>query len=528
MRLSVTLIFSLCLGFISMSLERIWAVLFALSAGGTISGVFSLVTGIILLGLAGGTYLGYPYCKTRHLDMYRFMVKCAFLACVFSYILIPLYSNILVMSVFLGFLIWIPLLLAIFIAIGSLIPILCHVTKRAPWQSVGRLIGWVYGCYLLGAALGMLITGGFLTQSFSGVVLFRWFSLALVSLTILLAPWLNFKQASQKKLIIQLGTATIALLGVLAWVDGQTLQKLFFKDTFNHRKVFSHSLESKQGMLSAIKGVGNQGDALYIGGAYQGHFNIDPVFNANKIDRAYFISSLHPDPLEVLQIGLKDGSWASVFAGNPGTESLSVVDPNISFRRLIDRYSEIKPLLHNDKVNLFFEDGRKFITKLGAVKYDIIAVNNPSSSQEGITRYLSKDFILLAARHLKEGGLLAVNSGGCQHVYTTMAQFFPFVVTMGDIVVGAYGNMQVEKNVLSQRLESFRPNGSVVFDTSEPPAKKALEKLIKVDKKNARARLLEMGGTITDNNMRCEFQEHLLVRAMKDWRKKVFAFISGD
>ena len=527
MRLSVTLLFVFGLGFVTTSIERVWGVLFALSAGGTCRG-FIVSHRRHVIGLAGGTYLGYPYCKARHLDMYRFVVKCAFLACVFTYILVPLYSNMLVMSVFLGFIIWIPLVLAIYVAIGSIVPILCHVTKRTPSQSVGRLVGWVYGLFLLGSALGILVTGGALTQKYTGVLLLRAFSLSLVGLTALLLPWLNFKQASQKKLIVQLGLATVTLLAVLAWVDGQTLQKLFFKDSFNHRKNFMHSIKSKDGFLSAVQLDSDRGDLLFLGGAYQGRFNIDPAYNDNAIDTAYFISSLHPDPLEVLQLGLKDGAWASVFAGNPSTESLVVVDANNAYRRIIDRYSDIKPLLHSDKVNIFFEEGRKYLTRLGPTKYDVIIVNKDSTTQDGTTRYLSKEFILLAARHLKEGGLLAVNSGGCPHVSTTMAQFFPFVVKKGDFVVGAYGNMEAERGVLSQRLESFRPNGSVVFDTSEPQAKAALEKLVKADRKNARPRLLELGDTVTDNNMRCEFQDHLLVRTMKGWSKKVASMVGGS
>ena len=237
---------------------------------------------------------------------------------------------------------------------------------------------------------------------------------------------------------------------------GKHYKSFFFKDSFNHRKNFMHSIKSKDGFLSAVQLDSDRGDLLFLGGAYQGRFNIDPAYNDNAIDTAYFISSLHPDPLEVLQLGLKDGAWASFSpATHPPKVWLSLTQI-MRTARIIDRYSDIKPL-HSDKVNIFFEEGRKYLTRLGPTKYDIIIVNNDSTTQDGTTRYLSKEFILLAARHLKEGGLLAVNSDGCPHVSTTMAQFFSFAVKKGDFVVGAYGNMEAERGVLSQRLESFRP-----------------------------------------------------------------------
>jgi spermidine synthase len=525
MRISVALIFALGLGFISSSLERVWSHLFALSAGGSISGVFALVMGVLLLGFAGGTYLGHPYCKSRHLDPYRFIVKCSFVACIFTYILVPLYSNMLVMSVYLGFLIWIPLMLAIYVAIGSILTVLCHVIKRAAWQSVGRAVGWLYGSYLAGCALGILITGGALTQHFSSVVLFRWLALALGGLPILLLPWLDLRQASQKKLIVQLSVATLTLLGILAWVDDQTTQKLFFKDTFNHRKAFSYTIDSSDGILNTVQEKDSGGDRLFLGGIYEGRYNIDPVKNKDNIDAAYFISSLHSAPLDVLQIGLKDGSWASVFAGNPETENLTVVGMNKAYQRMIDNYSDLKPLLHDEKVQMKFGDGRTYLTQLGPQKFDLIVVNNSSVSQEGGTRFLSTDFILLAARHLKEGGVFALNSDGCPHVHATMANFFSYVVTSGDIVIGAYGSMDMDDSIIAQRLESFRPNGLVVFDTSEYGSKATLEKISGAPRKNLRNELLKSGSVITDYNMRCEFQEHPLVLTMRGWRKGLFSLL---
>ena len=172
--------------------------LFALSAGGTIAGVSSLVTGVMLLGLAGGTYLGYPYCKARHLDMYRLVVKCAFLACVFTYILVPLYSNMLVMSVFLGFIIWIPLVLAIYVAIGSIVPILCHVTKRHPARSVGRLVGEGLRSLFIGRRFGYFGYRWGLNAKIHRCVAIASFLLSLVGLTALLLPWLDANRPARK------------------------------------------------------------------------------------------------------------------------------------------------------------------------------------------------------------------------------------------------------------------------------------------------------------------------------------------
>ena len=66
-------------------------------------------------------------------------------------------------------------------------------------------------------------------------------------------------------------------------------EKLFFKDGFHHRKAFSNTIKSSDGILNTVPVKGKSGDMLFLGGIYEGRYNIDPVQNKNKIDTAVSI-----------------------------------------------------------------------------------------------------------------------------------------------------------------------------------------------------------------------------------------------
>ena len=527
MNFPIALTYNFLLGLLALGMQQVWARVFSFSIGGAVVGFSSLGFMLALLGLGFGCFWGYRYCKSHRLNLIRFLVKAIFLACVFSYILMPLYSNLLVLLPLLGFVIWVPVYMVIFTSIGTTFPLVAHSVKRQPWQSVGRSTGWLLSAFLGGAALSPWFFNLVFLKKIPPEELILLVAVGFGALPILFIRMIDFRKASQKKGLVKLGGLALMLLALLAWVDGQTSQKLFFKNIYNPQRDFNHFFRSPTGNIAAVTDESGT-DSLYTSGAYQGRFSFDPVIPTNRIQRIYYIASLHPDPADILQINLGTGAWSAVLTGNPMTSNLTIVDPHLEGRKAIDRYSDIKPILHDEKIEFVMDDGRRWLRKNPQKKFDMIVVNNNPVHEDHMARLLSDDFVQIAKRHLKEGGLLSLNSTGCESVYRTMSNAFPYVTMVDETVIGAFGALPGDNDIVQTRLEDFRPNGNVVFDSMNPGARAALEALSKLNKENQRDKLLNMSSLMTDNNMWCEYKEHIYIREINEIKNKIIKMVLGD
>ena len=513
MPIAIALVYVFVLGFLTAGVHQAWGEVLSFSLGGNVVGFSSFCLALVFLGLGAGGYWGYRYCKARRLDMIRFVVKASFLACIFTYILTPLYSNFLVLLPFLGFLFWVPIYAIIFGAVGFVLPITAHQIRRSPWLSVGRTVGWMFGIFLLGAAAAPWFIRLLALDAYEPPHVLRGLAVGFGVLPLLFFKQIDFKQAAERKGLVQLGAVSVVLLALLAFVDTQTSEKLFFKDVFHGQRGFVQHIKSAHGALVGINGAEDVGE-FYRQGSYEGRFSFNPLDRQNRIERAYFISSLHPDPEEVLQLGLGNGAWAAVFAGNPSTTAVTVVEPHPYIKKIVDRYSEIKPILHDEKVNLVRGDGRRWLHQNKGKKFDLIVVNNNAAHEDHLTRHLSDDFIQLAKRHLKEGGMLAINTAGCSSILRTVAEAFPYITVVDETVLGAFSTPVIDDDIIRTRLESFRPNGNVVFDSMETVTRAALDELAKAEKNNERDFYVQVGTVGSDNNLWCEYKEHLYIRQL--------------
>ena len=153
-------------------------------------------------------------------------------------------------------------------------------------------------------------------------------------------------------------------------------------------------------------------------------------------------------------------------------------------------------------------------TKTKGKKFDLIVVNNNAAHEDHLTRHLSDDFIQLAKRHLKEGGMLAINTAGCSSILRTVAEAFPYMTVVDETVLGAFSTPVIDDDIIRTRLESFRPNGNVVFDSMETVTRAALDELAKAEKNNERDFYVQVGTVGSDNNLWCEYKEHLYIRQL--------------
>jgi spermidine synthase len=140
--------------------------------------------------------------------------------------------------------------------------------------------------------------------------------------------------------------------------------------------------------------------------------------------RAYALSLFHPAPRDILMIGLSSGSWAQVIANNPNVASLTVVEINPGYLSLIAQEPEVASLLHNPKVTIVTDDGRRWLRANSGRRFDVIVSNTTWYYRANVTNLLSSEFLDLIKQHLNPGGIFFYNTTDSARVQRTACLAF--------------------------------------------------------------------------------------------------------
>jgi hypothetical protein len=161
-------------------------------------------------------------------------------------------------------------------------------------------------------------------------------------------------------------------------------------------------------------------------GMYDGRFNVRLQDDRNGIIRPYALSLFHSAPRDVLMIGLSSGSWAQVIANNPAVNSLTVVEINQGYLSLIVQEPEVASLLHNPKVTIITDDGRRWLSHHPERRFDAIVSNTTWNFRANVTNLLSTEFLELVRQHLNPRGIAFYNTTDSGRVQRTACLAFPY------------------------------------------------------------------------------------------------------
>ncbi len=255
--------------------------------------------------------------------------------------------------------------------------------------------------------------------------------------------------------------------GAIAWatpvVYDRLYERLQFGPRFTPSTRFAQVVENRSGVIAVTPG----GD-VYGGGAYDGGFNVSLDHDINRIFRAYAISAMLPAPRRVLMIGLGSGSWAQVVANLPGVESLTAVEINPGYAELIATHPEVKSLLRNPHVELVIDDGRRWLQRHPQETFDVIVMNTTWNWRAHATNLLSVEFMNMAKRHLRPGGLLYFNSTGSPAAQHTAASVFSYALRVFNFVAVSDAPIVFDKEGWSDALQAMEIDGRPVIDRSDP------------------------------------------------------------
>lgn len=447
-------------GFIALAYEILWYRIYAFVSG-TTAACFARLLAFYLFGIAYGALAVHDSCKQKLRNDLGLTLRVGSvvvaMGAIASYLVAPAVS----FSVR-----WIPYDVTFtFVSIsaallGAAFPLVSHAAI-GPAEQAGKKLGYLYLSNILGSTLGSILIGFVVLNYWST----RATSLLLLALGFGVA--LLFAALAKPRLSRRTLAAGLVACAILAATNGPLFSRMYerflFKGIYRPDKAFLNLVENRNGIIA----VGSD-ETVYGDGAYDGHFNVNPMHDTNGIYRAYAVAALHPHIKSVLEIGLSSGSWAQIVANYPGIEDETIVEINPGYIPLIQQHPEVSSLLNDPKVHIFIDDGRRWLVSHPNQKFDFILMNTTFNWRANVTNLVSVEFLQLLRQHLNPGGVAYYNTTGSARVQLTGATVFPYALLVSNFLAVSDAPIDFNRTNLRSTLSAYRINGRPVFDPANP------------------------------------------------------------
>ncbi len=470
-------------GFIALGFEIAWFRVFELASKDR-APAFALLLSTYLAGIAAGSYIAEKGTKGRRSnEMIRIVGLLLLVVGGISVYLPPLVAFLQWKGV--SLLRWAPVVIqvrwsetwflmavpAFFVAVallGSVLPLPCQVGVSAGSRT-GSEVSWTYASNIFGSTLGSLLIGFVWMHHFSLEAVCEHLGLA-AAVTGTFALFLGRGDWRMLGWAPSLILASVIALAVAPICYSGLFEKLILGPGARVRGPFVHVVENRNGVIAVTR------DATVFGnGVYDGSFNTDPARDVNFVIRAYALSLFHPSPKRMLMIGLSSGSWVQIFANHPDLESLDVVEINPGYLQLISQYPAVASLLHNPRVHIYIDDGRRWLVAHPQARYDVIVMNTSFYWRDHSSVLLSADFLEIARSHLNKGGVFYYNTTGSEDVVATGLHVFPFGLRVLNFLAVSDDPMRLNEGRWMAILRQYKIDGRAVFPPSDPKSDKTLE-----------------------------------------------------
>ncbi|MBV8118925.1 MAG: fused MFS/spermidine synthase [Alphaproteobacteria bacterium] len=458
------------LGYVSLSYEIVWFRAFSLASNG--SPAFALVLGVYLAGVANGALrVRARFRQPLEQAQCTFLIALSILgASILGFFLLPLAA--LSAASALGYF-W-PMLLMIFAQTtlgGMAFPLICHYGV-SPDDKAGAGVSLIYLANILGSVAGTLATGFLLMDMLSIAGISALLGMAGVALAGAVAvkgglPRRRWQPIAAGALIA--GLAMPASAGIL--FDG-FYHRLLTNSRLAPGTHFRNTVENRDGVINVDEALN-----VYGSGMYDGRIAVDLMHDENLLIRPFSLSLFHPDPKQVLMIGLATGAWAQVIANHPQVKHLTIVEINPGYLEIVRQYPVVASLLHDPKVEIVIDDGRRWLSRHPERKFDAIIQNTTWFFRPNVTNLLSEAYLRLTAAHLRDGGVFLYNTTGSLRVQRTGCALFPGVRLINNLVLSTTP-ITLDPNRLRRTLAAYRINGSPVLDFNRPDERARLDQIV--------------------------------------------------
>lgn len=466
-------------GFVSLGYEIVWYRLFSFTNGGEAKS-FAYLLGAYLAGIGAGSLVSHRICRPMRnpRSFALFLASAALGANLLGFLVGPILFYLVTHTAYLWTLAPIGIAAA---GLGAIFPLLCHVSIL-PDERAGARTSYLYLANIIGSALGSYLTGFVLMD----ILPLREVCVVLTLLGLALAFVFLLKARPAK--ITLIGCASgILLAGIFITATSQFLyrdmyEKMLMKwsyplttirNNFLGGPQFGAIVENKSGVITV-----SQKGVVFGGGVYDGAFSVSLVEDGNWIQRPYALSYFHPDPKEVLMVGLASGSWAQVIANHPQVEHLTIVEINPGYLTLIKNNPLVESLLRNPKVHIDIDDGRRWLIHNRDRKFDAIIMNTTHNWRCHSTNLLSVEFLQMIRQHLNPGGVHFYNTTDSDEAEATGLKVFPFGMLLQTFMVVSDSPLQLDAQRWRDILMRYSIDGQPVFDFSRERDRRRFEEVL--------------------------------------------------
>lgn len=499
-------------GFVALAYEIVWYRIYAFVSG-TTADCFARLLAFYLFGIAYGALAVHDACKQKlRNDLSRTLrvgSMVVMLGAAAAYLVAPAVSFAVLWTRYDFTFIFVSIASAL---MGAAFPLVSHAAI-GPAEQAGKKLGYLYLSNIIGSTLGSFLIGFVVLNYWST----RATSLLLLGLGFGVA--LLFAALAKPRPSRRVVVTGFAICAILAAVNGPLFSSMYERllrdSAYRPGVTFRDLVENRNGVIAV-----DSAETVYGNGAYDGHFNMDPIHDTNGIFRIYMLGALHPHIKSVLEIGLSSGSWAQIIANYPGLEDETIVEINPGYIPLIRERPAFSTLLKNPKVHIFIDDGRRWLVSHPDRKFDFIVMNTTFNWRANATNLLSVEFLKLMRKHLNPGGVAYYNTTSSGRVQLTGATVFPYALRIANFIAVSNAPIDFNRTRLRSILWAYRINGHRVFDPAKPLDRAKLNAIVSIpfvnririgwptDTLQSRANLLAQWKgrrLITDNNMGTEW-----------------------
>jgi predicted membrane-bound spermidine synthase len=457
-------------GYVSLSYEIVWFRAFSLASNA--SPAFALVLGVYLAGIANGAlHVRHRFGSAMPQSQSAYLISLSILgASVLGFVLLPLAAYGAGSA--LGYL-W-PMLLMIFVQTtigGMTFPLICHYGV-SPDDNAGAGVSMIYLANIVGSVAGTLVTGFALMDALSVAGISALLGVVGAGLAGLVAGLGGLPRRRWQALVAIAAVAAVAMPALSGTLFDAFYQHLLANSLLNSDARFVETVENRNGVINVDDKLN-----VYGSGMYDGRIAVDLMNDENSLVRPFSLSLFHPDPEEVLMIGLATGAWEQVITSHPQVKHVTIIEINPGYLQIVRKYPVVASLLDNPKVEIVIDDGRRWLNRHPERKFDAIVQNTTWYFRPNVTSLLSQEYLRLAAGHLRDGGVVMYNTTGSARAQRTGCSLFSGVRVLNTLVLSSTP-MTLDPDRLRRTLASYRINGRTVLDVAVPGERARLEEIV--------------------------------------------------